>query len=48
MTLFGLEEHPLLEEIRGAKLDAISPDDALELISTWQQRLVEENTAAKS
>ena len=26
MTLFGVEEHPLLDEIRAAKLEELSPD----------------------
>jgi DNA mismatch repair protein MutS len=39
MTLFGYEEHPLLEEIRAADLDGVSADEALDLIRDWQQRL---------
>jgi DNA mismatch repair protein MutS len=42
MTLFGVEDHPLLEEIRGANLDDMRPVEALELLHSWQQRLVEE------
>jgi DNA mismatch repair protein MutS len=44
MTLFGLEDHPLLEEIRAAKLDELRPIDALELVRTWQERLADELT----
>ena len=29
MTLFGYEEHPLLEEIRAADLDGLESDEAL-------------------
>ena len=31
MTLFGFEEHPLLEEIRATELDALEPEEALAL-----------------
>jgi DNA mismatch repair protein MutS len=47
MTLFGVEEHPLLEEIRGANLDDMRPVEALELLHSWQQRLAEEQATAK-
>jgi DNA mismatch repair protein MutS len=46
MTLFGVEEHPLLEEIRGASLDDMRPVEALELLHSWQRRLVEEREPA--
>jgi DNA mismatch repair protein MutS len=39
MTLFGYEEHPLLEEVRAADLDGLNADEALNLIRDWQQRL---------
>jgi DNA mismatch repair protein MutS len=39
MTLFGFEEHPLLEEIRAADLDSMEAEDALALMRDWQQRL---------
>jgi DNA mismatch repair protein MutS len=39
MTLFGFEEHPLLDEIRGAELDGIEAEEALALMRTWQQQL---------
>ncbi len=42
MPLFGLEEHPLLDEIRSANLDDMRPLEALELLHTWQQRLAAE------
>jgi DNA mismatch repair protein MutS len=47
MTLFGVEEHPLLEEIRAADLDGIAPREALELIHSWQRRLMSELAPAK-
>ncbi len=39
LTLFGFEEHPLLEEIRAANLDELAPREALDLIHSWQQQL---------
>jgi DNA mismatch repair protein MutS len=39
LTLFGFEDHPLLDEIRAADLDDMSPDDALELVRAWQRLL---------
>ena len=47
MTLFGVEEHPLLDEIRSARLDELSPIQAFELLREWQQRLAEDFVAAK-
>jgi DNA mismatch repair protein MutS len=47
MTLFGLEEHPLLDEIRTADLDQLSPADLERLLHDWQQRLLQERAAAK-
>jgi hypothetical protein len=47
MTLFGIEEHPLLEEIRGANVDTMRPVEALELLHTWQQRLNSEQDLVK-
>jgi DNA mismatch repair protein MutS len=46
LTLFELASHPLLEEIRGATLDALTPLDALQLLHAWQQRLAREDAAA--
>jgi DNA mismatch repair protein MutS len=40
LTLFGYEEHPLLDEIRAANLDEIAPREALDLIHQWQEQLV--------
>jgi DNA mismatch repair protein MutS len=47
MSLFGVEEHPLLDEIRGADLDAMRPIEAIELLNTWQKRLINEQSPAK-
>jgi DNA mismatch repair protein MutS len=47
MTLFGLEQHPLLEEIRGANLDIMRPVEALELLYSWQRQLAEERATVK-
>jgi DNA mismatch repair protein MutS len=45
MTLFGVEEHPLLDEIRAADLDELTPLEALRLLNDWQQRLLAERAA---
>jgi DNA mismatch repair protein MutS len=42
LTLFGVEEHPLLDEIRATKLDELRPVEALEMLHAWQQRLIAE------
>jgi DNA mismatch repair protein MutS len=47
MTLFGCEDHPLLDEIRSANLDELRPVEALELLHSWQQRLKGEQTPVK-
>jgi DNA mismatch repair protein MutS len=47
MTLFGVEEHPLLDEIRAIKLDELSPLRAFELLREWHQRLVEDERDTK-
>jgi DNA mismatch repair protein MutS len=47
LTLFGFEEHPLLDEIRSSKLDELSPLAALELLHSWQARLADEPVPAK-
>jgi DNA mismatch repair protein MutS len=48
LTLFGLEEHPLLDEIRATDLDSLDPQQALDLIHSWQQQLSESPVAAKA
>jgi DNA mismatch repair protein MutS len=47
LTLFGIEEHPLLDEIRAANLDELRPVEALEMLHAWQQRLIEEQAPVK-
>jgi DNA mismatch repair protein MutS len=47
LTLFGYEEHPLLDEIRAANVDEIAPREALDLIHAWQQQLAQDPAAAK-
>jgi DNA mismatch repair protein MutS len=47
MTLFGFEEHPLLEEIRATDLDGVAADEALELVRDWQRRLTSDLAPAK-
>jgi DNA mismatch repair protein MutS len=47
MTLFGLEEHPLLDDIRALDLNGLTPLDAHHLLQSWQQRLVSEQPAAR-
>jgi DNA mismatch repair protein MutS len=39
LTLFAAEEHPLLEEIRGLDLNAMSPLEAFERLHAWKSRL---------
>jgi DNA mismatch repair protein MutS len=39
LTLFGFEDHPLLEEIRETDLDTLDADEALALVHDWQRRL---------
>src|SRR5215813_7648608 len=47
LTLFGFEEHPLLDEIRAANLDDLSPREALNLIHAWQEQLATAPAKAK-
>ena len=48
MTLFGGDDHPVLDEIRAAKLDEITPLEALRLLSAWQERLSDETSSAQA
>jgi DNA mismatch repair protein MutS len=41
LTLFAPFEHPLLDEVRRADINAITPLDALALIQQWQKQLQE-------
>ena len=47
MTLFGGDDHPVLDEIRTAKLDEITPLEALRRLAAWQERLAEEQVGAE-
>jgi DNA mismatch repair protein MutS len=47
LTLFGYEEHPLLDKIRAANLDEIAPREALDLIQSWQEQLAKDPSAVK-
>ena len=42
LTLFGPSEHPLLEEIRQADLNHVTPMEALRLIDGWKRSLSDE------
>jgi DNA mismatch repair protein MutS len=39
LTLFGFADHPLLEKIRTADVNALTPLDALRLVKQWQDDL---------
>ena len=39
MSLFGYEEHPLLDKLREQDLNNLTPMKALELLQSWQQSL---------
>ena len=47
LTLFGVDEHPLLDEIRAANLDDLTPLEAMQLVQSWQDRLATEGSKAK-
>jgi DNA mismatch repair protein MutS len=46
LTLFGTVDHPLLDEIRAANLDELTPLEALARLHAWQQRLADEDAGA--
>ena len=39
LSLFGMEEHPLLDEVRQLEIEQCSPLEALQKIQSWQARL---------
>jgi len=41
LSLFGFEQHPLLDEVRASDLDNLTPLEALKLIGQWQQQLTD-------
>lgn len=45
LTLFGPSEHPLLDDIRRANCNELTPIQALQLIQSWQQELKREKSA---
>jgi DNA mismatch repair protein MutS len=47
LTLFGVEEHPLLDEIRATNLEDLTPLEAMQLLQSWQSRLAAEAQPAK-
>ncbi len=47
LTLFGTDDHPLLEEILAVDLNRVTPLEAHGLLHSWQERLAEERAAAK-
>jgi DNA mismatch repair protein MutS len=48
MTLFGGEDHPLLDEILAVDLNSVTPLEAMRLVNSWQERLADERAGAKS
>ena len=47
LTLFGMVEHPLLEEIRDADLNQLTPLQALQRVQQWQEQLQSEQARGK-
>jgi DNA mismatch repair protein MutS len=47
LSLFGIEEHPLLEEIRATDLNELDAREALKLVQSWQRRLADETANIK-
>ncbi|MCA9217270.1 MAG: DNA mismatch repair protein MutS, partial [Planctomycetales bacterium] len=45
LTLFGFADHPMLDEIRDAKIDDITPMDALLRLKKWQEELQKDGSA---
>lgn len=41
-SLFGPEDHPIIEEIRQTDMNRMTPIDALKILSEWKQQLEEE------
>jgi DNA mismatch repair protein MutS len=44
LTLFGFEEHPLLDQLRDFDVDSTSPIEALSRIRAWQEELLGETS----
>lgn len=45
MSLFGTEEHPLIEKIRQVDLERLTPLESLQRLAEWQQLLEKESQA---
>ena len=45
MSLFGTEEHPLIETIRQVDLESLTPLESLQQLAEWQQQLEQEAQA---
>jgi DNA mismatch repair protein MutS len=45
MSLFGTEEHPLIEKIRQVDLERLTPLESLQRLSEWQNLLEKEAQA---
>ena len=39
LTLFGFEEHPILDKIRTTQIDELTPLAAMQLLEEWQREL---------
>jgi hypothetical protein len=44
LTLFETVDHPLLDAIRDADLDQLSPREVVQLVEEWQSQLAVELT----
>jgi DNA mismatch repair protein MutS len=47
LTLFGTDDHPLLDEIRAINLNDLTPLEALRRLHAWQEQLADERAAAR-
>jgi DNA mismatch repair protein MutS len=47
LTLFGFEEHPVLDDIRSTNLEVLTPLEAMRLLHSWQARLAAAPSAAR-
>ena len=47
LSLFGMEEHPLMDELRAFDLNDSSPIEALQRIKAWQEQLRAEQAQVK-
>ena len=45
MSLFGTEEHPLIEKIRQLDLESLTPLETMQQLSEWQSQLEQESQA---